>query len=104
MTDVAHQDQFNDAGQLLTADGVPLKQKLMITTRRARIRALLLTAPLVVFLVISFVIPIGQMLFRSVYNPAGSNVLPSFSKSIRNWDEQGLPSEEVFEDFVKDMQ
>ena len=88
----------------MTADGVSLKQKLAQTTRRARIRALLLTLPLIIFITISFVVPIGQMLFRSVYNPAGSNVLPSFSISIQQWDGQGLPSEAMFEDFVKDMQ
>ncbi len=97
-------DQFDQNGLLLTADGVPLKQKLAQSTKRVRTRALLLTLPLIIFITISFVVPIGQMLFRSVYNPAGSNVLPSFSVSIKQWNGNGLPSEAMFEDFVKDMQ
>ena len=104
MTDIAQQPPMAPDAPLMTVDGVSLKQKLAQTTRRARIRALLLTLPLIIFITISFVVPIGQMLFRSVYNPAGSNVLPSFSISVRQWDGQGLPSEAMFEDFVKDMQ
>ena len=48
---------------ILAADGTPLKEKLARTTRRMKLRALMLTLPLVVFLLISFVLPIGQMLY-----------------------------------------
>ena len=50
------------SGPLLAADGTPLKRKLAQTTRKAKIRALMLTAPLVIFLLAGFVFPIGQML------------------------------------------
>nr|CAA6806915.1 MAG: Spermidine Putrescine ABC transporter permease component PotB (TC 3.A.1.11.1) [uncultured Thiotrichaceae bacterium] len=89
---------------ILSDDGVPLKQKLARTTRKLKMRAFLLTLPLVLFLVVSFVLPIGQMLLRSINNPAGSNVLPVFAELIQDWDEQGLPNEAVFEAFVKDVQ
>lgn len=89
---------------LVTADGVPLKQKLIQSTRRARLRALLLTLPLVIFIIVSFMVPIGQMLFRSVNNDTASSVLPNFTIAIQDWDEQGLPPEETIELFVKDMQ
>jgi len=98
------QGNTNADGVLLTSDGIPLKQKLVQTTKKARSRAFLLTLPLVLFLIISFVVPIGQMLFRSVHNPAGTNVLPNFAVAIKNWDGIGFPSEETFELFVKDMQ
>ena len=90
--------------RLVTADGVPLKQKLAQTTRRLRWRAFVLTIPLVVFLIVSFVVPIGQMLFRSVHNTAGTDVAPNFAAEIQKWDGQGLPSEEVFALFAKDIQ
>lgn len=93
-----------NSGVILSTDGIPLKQKLARTTRKLKMRALLLTLPLVLFLLVSFVLPIGQMLFRSIHNPAGSNVLPVFAELIQDWDEQGLPDEPVFEAFVKDMQ
>ena len=89
---------------LVTADGVPLKQKLIQSTRRARWRALLLTLPLVIFIIVSFMIPIGQMLLRSVHNDTASSVLPNFAIAIQDWDEQGLPPEETIKLFVLDMQ
>jgi putative spermidine/putrescine transport system permease protein len=54
---------------LTTADGQPLKSALARSQMRARRRALLLAAPLFLFVLITFVIPIGQMLFQSIYNP-----------------------------------
>ncbi len=88
---------------LIAADGIPLKQKLAKTTRRMKVQAFLLTVPLVLFLIVAFVLPIGQMLYRSVHNDTGSKVMPNFAVSIQEWDGQGLPSEEIFEVFVKDM-
>ena len=101
----ANQSVLSDASgeSLMAADGIPLKQKLAKTTRRMKMQAFLLTVPLVLFLIVSFVIPIGQMLYRSVHNPTGSKVMPNFAVVIKDWDGQGLPSEEVFEVFVKDM-
>ncbi|MEO9459230.1 MAG: ABC transporter permease [Lentilitoribacter sp.] len=89
---------------LVTADGVPLKQKLIQSTRRARWRALLLTLPLVIFVLVSFIFPIGQMLLRSVNNDTASSVLPNFTIAIKDWDEQGLPPEQTIKLFVLDMQ
>ncbi|MDP1668466.1 ABC transporter permease [Phaeovulum sp.] len=61
---------MSDAPALLTtADGQPLKSALAHSQARSRRRAFLLVAPLFLFVVITFVIPIGQMLFQSVYNP-----------------------------------
>jgi len=88
---------------ILTADGTPLKTKLAQTTRRLRFKALLLTLPLVVFIIITFVLPIGQMLYRSVHNPTGINVTPNFAEAIQEWDGQGLPDDKYVELFVKDL-
>jgi putative spermidine/putrescine transport system permease protein len=85
------------------ANAMPLKEKLAKTTAIQRRRAFLLTLPLVLFLLISFVFPIGQMLFNSIHNNKVSGVVPDFAVAIQNWDGQGLPSEEVFEIFVKDL-
>ncbi len=88
---------------ILTADGIPLKAKLAKTTRRLRFKALLLTLPLVLFIVITFVLPIGQMLYRSVHNPVGVNVTPNFAEAIQEWDGEGLPDDRIVELFVKDL-
>ncbi len=102
--DNAAQRAGADKKALLAADGTPLKQKLARTTRRMKFNAFMLTLPLVLFLLVSFVFPIGEMLVRSVYNPTGSNVVPQFAKAIQDWDEnEGIPSEELIEIFVKDL-
>lgn len=90
---------------LVTADGVPLKQKLARTTRAMKMRALFLTLPLVFFITIAFVIPIGQMLHRAVYNPTVTEVAPNFSEAIKTWDADSSewPPEEIVEIFVKDL-
>jgi putative spermidine/putrescine transport system permease protein len=85
------------------ANALPLKEKLAKTTAIQRRRAFLLTLPLVLFLLISFVFPIGQMLFNSIHNDKVSAVVPDFATAIQTWDGQGLPSEKVFEIFVKDL-
>ncbi|MBT8153213.1 ABC transporter permease [Epibacterium ulvae] len=54
--------------QLTTADGKPLKQALIRAQSHARRRAFLLVAPLLAFILLTFVMPIGQMLHRSVHN------------------------------------
>ena len=53
---------------LTTADGRPLKQALARAQSHARWRAFFLVAPLLAFILLTFVVPIGQMLHRSVYN------------------------------------
>ena len=56
-------------GGLRTADGRPLKAALASSQARARRRAFLLVAPLLAFVLVTFVAPIGQMLLRSIEDP-----------------------------------
>ncbi len=102
MTDLAATDAMNEG--LGLEDRAVLKQRLARTTRRMKWRAFLLTVPLLLFLVVSFVLPIGQMLFRSVHNDTGSGVLPNFAAAIQKWDGEGLPDEAIIAVFVKDIQ
>ncbi len=55
-------------GPMLAADGRPLKRSLHRALRRQKLRALMLIAPLLLFILASFVGPIADMLFRSVEN------------------------------------
>ena len=68
-------DMMPKTEALVTADGRPLKQALAEAQSRARRRAFLLVAPLLAFILLTFVFPIGQMLYRSIYNPAFSGEL-----------------------------
>ena len=64
---------------LTTADGKPLARALARSQRRARRRAFLLVLPLLAFILVTFVIPIGQMLQRSFYNDGFSRNMPEVS-------------------------
>jgi putative spermidine/putrescine transport system permease protein len=68
----------------------------------------LLVAPLLAFLLVVFLFPIGQMMWRSVDNPQVVNALPRTLEALRGWDGQEVPGEEVFAalaaDFREDME
>ncbi len=66
-------------GPLTTADGQPLARALRRSQSRAKRRAFLLVLPLLAFVMITFVVPIGQMLQRSFYNDGFSVNMPEIS-------------------------
>ena len=90
---------------LTTADGTPLKTSLARAERRNRLRALLLVAPLFLFILMFFLVPIGDMLFRSVENRIVGEVLHRTAPLLASWDETSgeLPPEEVFRALVDDF-
>ncbi len=92
------------ASEIRPVDADQLKRRLAVSTRRARIRAFLLVVPLLVFIGASFVLPIGNMLLRSGYNPTFAEILPRTSAEIADWSStEELPSEEVFAALVADL-
>ena len=86
------------AAPITTADGVPLKVSVARTERRKTITAFLLVVPLLAFIVVTFVFPIGQMLLRSVQNPVVADLLPRTMEALESWDPASgeLPPEAVF--------
>ena len=93
----------SETQQILTTDGIPLEVSLKKSERKNKLKAFLLVAPLLLFLIITYVFPIGDMLVRSVDDRQVTNMLPKTFKAMENWDGQDLPSEEVFEAFYFDM-
>jgi putative spermidine/putrescine transport system permease protein len=71
--------------------------------RREVRRAFLLIAPLFLFIVVSFLIPILVMLKNAFYDPDIVNNLPQTTELLRQWDGKALPSEEVFAAFAADL-
>ncbi len=94
-----------DTGPVLAADGTPLKRSLARALRMQKMRALALIAPLLLFVLITFVVPIGQMLWRSVENDIVADTLPLTVVALASWDGNSgeLPSEEVYDAFARDM-
>ncbi len=94
----------NDTGDLKTADGISLKLSLKRSLRRKRRNALLLVAPLFLFILITFLMPIFSMLMKSVDNSITQEILPTTAPLLLKWDPKSgnLPDEEVFKAFITD--
>lgn len=90
---------------MLAADGTPLKRSLARALRRQKLRALGLIAPLLIFVLITFIVPIASMLFRSVENQIVENTLPMTVEALADWDPNAgkTPSEAVYEALYFDM-
>jgi len=84
------------AGSILTTDGIPLKVSLQKAERRNKLRAFLLVVPLLFFILFTFLIPIGDMLLRSVDDSYINTVFPKTFEKYKKWDRQSLPSEELY--------
>jgi putative spermidine/putrescine transport system permease protein len=90
-------------GIMRAADGTPLKIALARAQRRERLKALGLVSPLFAFIILSFLIPIGVMLYNAVYDPDLPDNLPQTVVALKAWDGTDVPSEEVFAAFATDM-
>ena len=92
-------------GPILAADGTPLKRSLARALRAQKLRALALIAPLLIFIIIAFLLPITDMLLRSVDNKIVKETLPLTVEALKDWDETSgeAPGEEVFKAFHADM-
>ena len=94
----------SETGKILTTDGIPLEVSLKRAERKNKVKAFLLVAPLLLFLLITYIFPIGDMLMRSVDDKMVTEMLPKTFKSMEKWDGKELPPEEVFESFYLDFQ
>ena len=94
----------NEIKKILTTDGIPLEVSLKKVERRNKLKAFLLVAPLLLFLLIVYISPIVGMLFNSVDDRMVTNALPKTFVAMEKWDGKDLPSEEVFEAFYLDFQ
>ncbi len=91
---------------LKTSDGTPLKVALNRTLRYRKRTALLLVAPLFLFVTVTFLFPIFDMLSRSVDNKIMHQVLPQTTTLLGEWDNSTgkLPDEAVFKALVLEGQ
>ncbi|WP_193173177.1 ABC transporter permease [Nisaea nitritireducens] len=91
-------------GMMRAADGTPLKQALARATRMNKARAFLLTTPLLAFILVTFILPIGLMLFRSIDTPEVSAAFPKTLAILQEWDGNDLPGEDAYASFASEMQ
>jgi putative spermidine/putrescine transport system permease protein len=77
-------------------DGQSLKSKLAQAERVNKTKSLLLVMPLLGFILVFFLLPIGDMLVRSVQNPTLSTFMPLTAEKLGEWDALEVPGEAVF--------
>ena len=71
----------SETQKILTTDGVPLEVSLKKAEKRNKIKAFLLVAPLLLFLLITYIFPIADMFTRSIDDRMVTNMLPKTFKS-----------------------
>jgi putative spermidine/putrescine transport system permease protein len=98
-------DTTAQSGPVLAADGTPLKVSLARALRRQKMRALMLIAPLLLFILLTFLAPIADMLFRSVENGIVPETLPQTVIELKDWDPASgeAPGEAVFAALAADL-
>lgn len=86
----------------LTAQEVAQSSKIL---RRRKIIAFAFVVPLMLFVLIAFVAPIGTMLYRSIYNPTVAQLIPATLEALAGWDESGdlRPSDTVLNQFTLEL-
>ncbi|KGC70400.1 binding--dependent transport system inner membrane component family protein [Burkholderia pseudomallei] len=65
--------------------------------------ALLLVAPLAIFLLLVFVVPIGALLTRAVQNPEIAMALPRTVAALSNWDRKAAPADAAYAALAADL-
>ncbi|MBN2628930.1 MAG: ABC transporter permease [Rhodobacteraceae bacterium] len=89
---------------LTTADGRPLKAALATAQQRAKRRAFLLVLPLLAFIVITFIVPIGQMMHQAVYNDGFSANMPRLAAWFAEHPVGTDPDESAWQALALDLQ
>ena len=96
--------------QTMTIPGEPsgastatLKRELKAAQARKRLTALLLIAPLAIFLLLIFVVPIAALLTRAVQNPEVADALPKTAVQLRHWDRKSEPPVAAYAALATDL-
>ncbi|EIK98738.1 binding-protein dependent transport system inner membrane protein [Pseudomonas sp. M47T1] len=80
-----------------------LKQRLARAERLNRLKAQALIAPLVLFLLLVFLVPIAVLLYKSVGNPEVVQGLPRTVVAVKAWDGKSLPDEATYKALSEDL-
>ncbi len=80
-----------------------LKRRLARAERMNRLKSKALILPLLVFLLLTFILPIASLLWRSVDNPEVVGSLPRTVSAIAAWDGRGLPEDPVYQALSEDL-
>ncbi|WP_069261409.1 ABC transporter permease [Paraburkholderia nodosa] len=80
-----------------------LKRELRVAQAKKRTMALMLIAPLAIFLLLIFVVPIAALLTRAVQNPEVATALPHTIAALRGWDRKSAPPDAAYAALAQDL-
>ncbi len=85
------------------ADRRALASRLRLAARLGRLKALGLVLPLLLFLLVSFILPIALLLVRAVDNREISAALPQTAAALADWEGSDLPPDGAFRALAADL-
>ncbi|WP_201494023.1 ABC transporter permease [Rubrivivax sp. A210] len=85
------------------ADPRALQRQLARAERRRKLRAFALTLPLLVFLLLTFLVPLGALLMRAVENPEVAQALPRTVAALQAWPREGEPPAAAYAALAADL-
>lgn len=80
-----------------------LRRQLARAERRRKWRAVSLTLPLLLFLLLTFLLPIAALLKRAIENPEVANALPRTIAALQGWNRTGTPDAPAFAALTQDL-
>jgi putative spermidine/putrescine transport system permease protein len=80
-----------------------LASQLRRSQRRKKAFAISLTLPLLIFLLATFIVPIGALLIRAVENPEVAGSLKNTVVVLAHWDRTSTPSDQAYAAIVADL-
>lgn len=85
------------------ADPRALRQSLARAEKQRKWRAFSLTLPLLLFLALTFLVPIVVLLKRAVENPEVANALPRTAAALQGWNREGTPPADAYAALTRDL-
>lgn len=80
-----------------------LTRSLQRAARRHKLTAVALTLPLLIFLAVTFLVPIGALLQRAVENPEVADTLPRTGPALSGWDRKAAPPAAAYKAVLEDL-
>ena len=84
-------------------NGTNLLVQLRRVERRKRLRAMALTLPLLIFLAVTFLVPLGALLVRAVENPEVAGTLGRTGEALKSWDRKSAPPDLAYAAILQDL-
>ncbi len=93
----------DNSDEVIKQGGTSLRQKLKKAERTDRIRTFGLVIPLLAFIVVTFVIPLLMMAYRSIDDPIAVRAIPKTLEQLEAWTPDRLPGEETYKIFGEEL-